>query len=136
MSFLHATRPATLADIDHARPHGFHAPAWARYVVADRDGSVWAFERCPTVDQDVHAWRNTAEGGRFGLLGSYHQDIAHWQATLFFRRGGLWVSAIDAERIERRRRLLAATAASLRFVAFMSLVVAAFLLGQCAGIVP
>ena len=67
---------------------------------------------------------------------SADHNTAAIQFSLFFRRGGLWVSAVDAERIERRRRLLAATAASLRFVAFMSLVVAAFLLGQCAGIVP
>jgi hypothetical protein len=136
MQFLQATPHVPMGDLDRARPYGFHAPAWARYVVADRDGSVWAFERCPTTDPDAQAWRNTADGGRFGLVGSRHHDIPHWEATLFFRRGGLWISALDAERIERRRRLIAATATTLRFVAFMSLVVAALLLGQCAGIVP
>ena len=110
---------------DGARPLGFYAPHWARYVVADRNGAVWAYERCPFVDAERGAWVNRVGNGRFGILGSHPGGWPDWRESLHYRKGGLWVCASDELVAESRRRLRDAVAGSLKFVVLMSAVVAA-----------
>jgi len=123
LSLLRHQVPSDSHDL--ARPLGFFAPPWARYVVADRSGAVWAFERCPFIDRRQGLWVNKVGGGRFALVGTHAGGWPQWAESLHYRRGGLWVNAEVEIVAERRRRLRDAIAGAVRVVVFMSALVAA-----------
>ena len=131
---MHLPHPLRFADLGGARPFGFHAPHWAGFIVADHDGTVWAFERAPVPDVGAGAWRDAGEGGRFGLVGTYRQDILNWQDAVFVRRGGLWLSVEEVERREQRARLREAIHRSLVAIALLSIVIAAIVIARYAGV--
>jgi hypothetical protein len=110
---------------DGARPLGFYAPHWARYVVADRNGAVWAYERCPFADARHGAWVNRVGNGRFAILGTHPHGWPQWEESLHYRRGGLWVSARDELAAQSHRDLRDAVAGTLRIVVLLSAIVAA-----------
>ena len=130
----HLPRPLRFADLGGARPFGFHAPHWAGFIVADPDGTVWAFDRAPVPDVGAGAWRDAGEGGRFGLVGTYRQDILNWQEAVFVRRGGLWLSVEEVERREQRARLRETIHRSLVAIASLSIVVAAIVIARWRGV--
>ena len=82
---------------DPARPFGFFVPHWARYVVMDRNGTVWAHERCPFVDAKHGAWLSRVDNGRFATVGAYPGDHPGWEESLHYRKGGLWASALGVK---------------------------------------
>ena len=119
--------PVDLEMFDGARPFGFHAPPWARFIAADYDGLVWAFQHHPAPDRFSRSWSSTASGGRYTLLGSCRQEIPNWEAAVFHRRGGLWRAARVDEHAQREADLHAATGGALRAIAAMGLLVLAVL---------
>jgi len=126
MATLSITRSQVPAEHpDAARPLGFYAPPWARYVVADHGGSVWAFERCPFVDRQLRGWVNKIGGGRFALVGTLAGGCPRWGESLHYRRGGVWVCAQDEIAAHGRRQMRDTVAGVVRFVVFMSALVAA-----------
>jgi hypothetical protein len=121
-AFDPVVREATCAG---ARPFGFHVPGWAQYVVADHDGTVWAFLDCPAPDATTRSWANASSGGRYALLGSCRQELVYWEKAIFHRHGGLWVSRSDEEHEARDAGFRQATVGSLWAIALIAMLVMA-----------
>ncbi|KGQ19216.1 hypothetical protein LF41_2862 [Lysobacter dokdonensis DS-58] len=106
-----------------ARPFGFHAPAWAEFVVSDHDGMVWAFQHCPLADAATRSWTAGAITGRYALLGSCRQEIPNWRDVILHRHGGLWRSLHAEQEDEREADFRSATSGTLWAIAMLAMVV-------------